>query len=68
MMVNPWEILLARLFSDPVQVEQFLADRRAYARAANVDLENSPELLTIDAEALRFAAQSYDRKRNRREY
>ncbi len=60
------EILLARLYGSPLEVEKFLADRRAYASSAGLPAEQLPEVLAIEAEALRFAARSYERKRGQR--
>jgi hypothetical protein len=60
------EILLARLYGSPLEVEKFLTDRGAYAAGAGLPALQLPEVLAIDAAALRFAARSYARKRDRR--
>jgi hypothetical protein len=57
------EILLARLYGDSCEVERFLIDRRAYAIAAGLSIDQLPSILEIDAAILRFAARSYERKR-----
>jgi hypothetical protein len=57
------EILLARLYSDPNEVEKFLIDRRDYAIAAGLAMDQLPAIQEIDAATLRFAARSYARKR-----
>jgi hypothetical protein len=57
------EIFLARLYSSPLETERFLQERTAYARAAGLSEELLPDVLAIDAGALRFAAQSFERKR-----
>jgi hypothetical protein len=57
------EILLARLYGSPLEVEKFLIDRRTYAASAGLPAEQLPEVLAMDAAALRFAARSYERKR-----
>jgi hypothetical protein len=59
------EIFLARLYSSAVEVESFLRERPAYARAAGLPEEHLPDVLTIDAGTLRFAVQSFERKRRR---
>jgi hypothetical protein len=63
MTAQPLEVLLARLLSSPAEVEIFLSGRRAYAIGAGVGVEDMPQIEAIDAEALRFAAASYERKR-----
>jgi hypothetical protein len=65
MNTNPMEILLARLFASPNEVEQFLQDRERYARTYGLVEAQIPEVLKIDAASLRFAACSYERKRKR---
>jgi hypothetical protein len=60
------EILLARLYGDPREVERFLIDRRVYAVAAGLTLDQVPAILEIDAATLRFVARSYERKRHLR--
>jgi hypothetical protein len=57
------EILLARLYGDPFEVEKFLSDRRAYAIAAALTSDQLAAVLEIDAATLRFVARSYERKR-----
>jgi hypothetical protein len=66
MSADPMEILLARLFSIPNEVERFLQDREHYARACGLAAVQLKELLKIDAASQRFAARSYERKRRRR--
>jgi hypothetical protein len=57
------EILLARLYGDSREVERFLIDRRAYAIAAGLTIDQLPAMLEVDAATLRFVARSYERKR-----
>jgi hypothetical protein len=66
MSASALEILLARLYGSPLEVEKFLTDRRAYALGAGLSVEQMPDVLAIDAAALRFAARSYERKRGQR--
>lgn len=63
MNTNPVEILLARLFASCQEVEQFLQDREGYARRCGLQDGQLAEISRIDAAALRFAARSYERKR-----
>jgi len=65
MNANPMEILLARLFASPNEVERFLQDRENYARDCGLAATQLTEILQIDAASLRFAARSYERKRQR---
>jgi hypothetical protein len=60
------EIFLARLYGNALEAESFLRQRAAYARAAGLPEEHLPDVLAIDAGALRFAAQSFERKRRDR--
>ncbi len=57
------EIFLARLYGNALEAESFLRERAAYARAAGLPEEHLPDVLAIDSGALRFAAQSFERKR-----
>jgi hypothetical protein len=57
------EAFLARLYSSALEAESFLRQRAAYARAAGLPEEHLPDVLAIDAGALRFAAQSFEHKR-----
>ena len=57
------EILLARLFSSPNEVERFLQDREHYAQDCGLAAVRLKEILQIDAASLRFAARSYQRRR-----
>jgi hypothetical protein len=66
MNTNPMEVLLARLFASPNEVERFLQDRENYARNCDLTAAQLAEVLQIDAASLRFAALSYERKRQRR--
>jgi predicted nucleotidyltransferase len=63
MNTNPLEILLARLLSSPNEVEQFLQDRERYARNCGLAAAQVTEILEFDAASLRFAANSFERKR-----
>jgi hypothetical protein len=65
MNTNPIEILLARLFSSPLEVERFLQDREQYARNCGLTAAQLAEIPAIDAASLRFAARNYERKRQR---
>jgi len=56
MSASALEILLARLYGSPL----------AYALGAGLSVEQMPDVLAIDAAALRFAARSYERKRGQR--
>lgn len=62
---NPMETLLARLFASPREVERFLQDREQFARDCGLTDAQLAEILEIDAASLRFAARSYERKRQR---
>lgn len=57
------EMYLARLYTDAVARECFLADPQAAARAAGVSDEDVVALMQIDRSGLRMAAASYARKR-----
>jgi pantoate kinase len=59
------ETLLARLFASPREVERFLQDREQFARDCGLTDAQLAEILEIDAASLRFAARSYERKRQR---
>ena len=63
MTTDSMEILLARLFSSPNEVERFLQDREHYARDCGLGDVQLKEILQIDAASLRFAARSFERKR-----
>jgi hypothetical protein len=60
------EILLAQLFSSPSEVELFLGDREAYVRNCGLPAAQVRKVLEIDAASLRFAANSFERKRRSR--
>lgn len=66
MNTNPMEILLARLFASPAEVERFLQDRENYARNCGLSAVQLTDILDIDAASLRFAARSFERKRGLR--
>jgi hypothetical protein len=66
MTTSPLEILLARLFADLDEAEQFLQDRESYAKRYGLTAEQLTGLREIDAAALRFAARSFERKRRSR--
>ncbi len=66
MNTDPMEILLARLFASPNEVERFLGDRETYARNCGLTAVQVTEILKIDAASLRFAANSFERKRRSR--
>jgi hypothetical protein len=63
MNTNPMEILLAKLFAAPNEVDLFLQDRDAYARSCGLTPIEVSQVLEIDAASLRFAARSFERKR-----
>jgi pantoate kinase len=63
MNTDPMEILLARLFASPNEVEQFLQEPDTYARNCGLTDEQVVAVLEIDAASLRFAANSFERKR-----
>jgi hypothetical protein len=63
MNTDPMEILLAQLFASPIEVELFLGDREAYIKKRGLAAAQAAEVLKIDAASLRFAAQSFERKR-----
>jgi len=67
MNTNAMEIMLARLFASPNEVEQFLQDRETYARNCGLTAAQVREILEIDAASLRFAARSFERKRGSRD-
>jgi hypothetical protein len=60
------EILLARLFASPNELDQFLRDREGYAKHCGLTHPQVMEVLKIDAASLRFAANSFERKRRAR--
>ena len=60
------EILLAQLFANSSEVEQFLQDREKYARNCGLTPEQAAQVVDIDAASLRFAARSFERKRRER--
>jgi hypothetical protein len=66
MSADPMEILLARLFASPNEVELFLQDREHYASDCGLAAVQLEQIMQIDAASLRFAARSYERKRRRR--
>jgi hypothetical protein len=66
MNTNPMEVLLARLFASPKEVERFLQDRENYARNCGITAAQLADILEIDAASLRFAARSFERKRGLR--
>jgi hypothetical protein len=66
MNTDPMEILLARLFAGPKEVEQFLQEPDTYARNCGLTDEQVAAVLEIDAASLRFAANSFERKRKSR--
>jgi hypothetical protein len=66
MNTDPMEILLAKLFASPSHVEQFLQDRETYAKNCGLTAAQVKDILEIDAAALRFAANSFERKRKSR--
>lgn len=63
MNTDAMEMLLAQLFASPKEVERFLQDRESYARNCGLAEAQLDEVLGIDAASLRFAARSYERKR-----
>ena len=67
MNTNPIEILLARLFTSPNEVERFLQDRETYARSCGLTSAQVAEISKIDAALLQFAANSFERKRRSRD-
>jgi pantoate kinase len=66
MNTDPMEILLAQLFASPNEVERFLEDRETFARNCGLTRSQVSEILEIDAASLRFAARSFERKRELR--
>jgi hypothetical protein len=66
MNTDPMEIFLARLFASPNEVDRFLGDREGYARNCGLAAAQVTEILEIDAASLRFAANSFERKRRSR--
>ena len=66
MSIDPMETLLARLFASPNEVERFLQERETYARNCGLTEEQVTGVLEIDAASLRFAANSFQRKRKSR--
>lgn len=66
MNTDAMEILLARLFASPDELEQFLRDRESYAKHCGLTRPQVAEVLKIDAASLRFAANGFERKRRSR--
>jgi hypothetical protein len=66
MNTDPMEILLARLFASPSEVEQFLQEPDTYARNCGLTDAQVAAVLEIDAASLRFAVNSFERKRKSR--
>ena len=66
MSTNPMESLLAQLFASPNEVERFLRDRESYAKDCGLAHAQVAQVLKIDAASLRFAANSFERKRKLR--
>lgn len=66
MNTDPMEILLAKLFASPNEVEQFLQDRENYARQSGLTAAQIAQVLEFDAGSLRFAVISFERKRKSR--
>jgi hypothetical protein len=66
MSTDPLEILMAKLFASPNEVERFLGDREAYAKNCGLTAAQVAEILKIDGASLRFAANSFERKRRSR--
>ena len=67
MSTDAMEILLARLFAGPNELDQFLRDREGYAKHCGLTHPQVMEVLKIDAASLRFAANSFERKRRSRD-
>jgi hypothetical protein len=67
MNTDPLEILLARLFASPSEVQSFLQDREEYARNCGLTGAQVTQTLDIDAASLKFAANSFERKRRSRD-
>jgi hypothetical protein len=63
MNTNPMEILLAQLFASPNEVERFLQEPDTYARNCGLTAGQVAAALEIDPASLRFAADSFERKR-----
>jgi hypothetical protein len=64
---DPMEVLLAKLFASPNEVERFLEDRESYARNCELTDRQVVAVLEIDPASLRYAAKSFERKRNSRD-
>lgn len=63
-MTSPaFEAFLARLYVDADTRAQFFAAPHATARSAGLNDEECAALVAIDAEGLRLAAESFERKR-----
>ena len=63
-MTSPaFEAFLARLYVDKVARDQFLKDRLGEARQGGLTLAECEALLRVDADDLRLAANSFERKR-----
>jgi hypothetical protein len=67
MNTDAMEVLLARLFASPNELEQFLRDRESYAKHCGLTHPQVAEVLKIDTASLRFAANSFERKRRSRD-
>jgi hypothetical protein len=63
---DPMEMLLAQLFASAYEVERFLQDRETYARNCGLSSAQITATNDIDAASLRFAANSFERKRTER--
>ena len=60
-----FEAFLARLYVDADERSRFLAAPRATARSAGLNDVECDALAAIDAEGLRLAGESFERKRAR---
>lgn len=58
-----FEAFLARLYTDKVTRDAFLADPDAASTAAGLTLEQAVSLQSIDKDSLRAAAKSFEHKR-----
>jgi len=63
-----FEEFLARLYTDRVFREQFLADRRGIASAVGLTEEQIASVIAIDAEGLILAAKGFEKKRARHQH
>lgn len=57
------EAFLARLYTDEAALAQFLADPRAAALAAGLDVGEAAEFVAADRDGLVIAARSFAAKR-----